>query len=167
MVQVRVAAVALDAAQQHVVLLKPIDELPGEGRLLPIWIGAQEASSILVAVEGAEVPRPLAHDLMRGLLEASGADVTQVEVARIEDGTFFAEVTLSTEQGRRIVDARPSDAVALASRVGAPIWVADAVMDEAGMADNVTDDEDTEKDVAARLDEFRDFLDEVEPDDFR
>ncbi len=165
MVQVRVAAVALDAERQHVVLLKPIDELPGEGRLLPIWIGAQEASSILVAIEGAVVPRPLAHDLMRGMLEASGAEVAQVEVARIVEGTFYAEVSLSTADGPRVVDARPSDAVALASRVGAPIWVADAVMAEAGMPDNVTDGEGEEQ-VGASLDEFRRFLDEVEPEDF-
>ncbi|WP_051369605.1 bifunctional nuclease family protein [Phycicoccus elongatus] len=69
MVQVRAAGVALDQSGQHVILLKPIDELPGEGRILPIWIGAQEATSILIAVEGAATPRPLAHDLMRAMLE--------------------------------------------------------------------------------------------------
>src|SRR6476620_9279286 len=68
MVQVRVAGVALDATQQHVILLKPIDELPGSGQILPIWIGQQEATSILIAIEGAEVPRPLAHDLMRSMI---------------------------------------------------------------------------------------------------
>lgn len=166
MVQVRVAAVALDAERQHVVLLKPIDELPGEGRLLPIWIGAQEATSILVAIEGAPVPRPLAHDLMRGMLEASGVEVSQVEVARLVEGTFYAEVSLATGEGPRVVDARPSDAVALASRVGAPIWVADEVMAEAGMPDNVTNAED-EEEVGESLDEFRRFLDDVDPDDFR
>ena len=139
MVQVRVAGVALDATQQHVILLKPIDEPPGEGQILPIWIGQQEATSILVAIEGAEVPRPLAHDLMRSMLETLGAEVTRVEVSRIDDGTFYAEITLLTQAGERVVDSRPSDAVALASRVGAPIWVADAVMEEAGMADNVTE----------------------------
>src|SRR5690349_1471057 len=85
MVQVRVAGVALDATQQHVILLKPIDELPGSGQILPIWIGQQEATSILVAIEGAEVPRPLAHDLMRSMIETLGAEVTRVEVSRIDD----------------------------------------------------------------------------------
>ncbi len=161
MVQVRVAGVALDAAGQHVILLKPIDDLPGAGRILPIWVGQMEATSILIAIEGASVPRPLAHDLMRELLDATGAAVSRIEVSRLEEGTFYAEVTLSTALGDRVVDARPSDAVALASRVGAPIWVADAVMDDAGMPDILTD-----ADAAERLDEFRRFIDDVEPEDF-
>ncbi len=161
MVQVRVAGVALDASGQHVLLLKPIDAIPGEGMLLPIWIGGLEATSILVAVEKAPVPRPLAHDLMRTLIETLGADVTRVEVTRIDDGTFYAEITLSTALGERVVDARPSDAVALASRVGAGIWVAEAVMEDAGVPDVLT-----ETDSAERLDEFKRFLDDVEPEDF-
>ena len=173
MILVRVAGVALDPTGQHVILLKPMGELAGEGRLLPIWIGAQEATSILVAVEGADVPRPLAHDLMRALLDSVGASVTSVAVTRIDEGTFFAEVTLSTTLGERVVDARPSDAVALASRVDAPIWVADAVMADAGVLDTVTeaetdeDDEDVPDEVAReRLDEFKRFLDDVDPEDF-
>ena len=94
MVQVRAAGVALDQSGQHVILLKPIDELPGEGWILPIWIGAQEATSILIAVEGAATPRPLSHDLMRAMLETLGADVDRVEVTRIDDGTFYAEIGL-------------------------------------------------------------------------
>ncbi|MEV4689244.1 bifunctional nuclease family protein [Microbacterium sp. LWH3-1.2] len=161
MVQVRVAGVALDASGQHVLLLKPVDQIPGDGLVLPIWIGQLEATSILVAVENAEVPRPLAHDLMGLILTALDAAATKVEVTRIEDGTFYAEITLSTALGERVVDARPSDAVALASRVGAPIWVADAVLAEAGVPDVLT-----ETDAAERLDEFKRFLDDVEPEDF-
>jgi len=161
MVQVRVAGVALDAAGQHVILLKPIDDLPGDGTILPIWIGQLEATSILIATQGAPVPRPLAHDLMRGLLAASGSDLSRIEVSRLEGGTFYAEITLTTPQGERVVDARPSDAVALAARAGAPIWVADAVLEEAGMPDILTD-----ADAAERLEEFRRFIDDVEPEDF-
>ena len=161
MVQVRVAGVALDASGQHVLLLKPVDQIPGDGFVLPIWIGQLEATSILVAVENAEVPRPLAHDLMGLILTALDAVAVKVEVTRIEDGTFYAEITLSTALGERIVDARPSDAVALACRVGAPIWVADAVLAEAGVPDVLT-----ETDASERLDEFKRFLDEVEPEDF-
>lgn len=161
MVQVRVAGVALDASGQHVVLLKPIDEIPGDGQVLPIWIGQLEATSILVAIERAPVPRPLAHDLMRSLLGVLEAEVTRVEVTRIDDGTFYAEITLVTASGVKVVDARPSDAVALASRVGAGIWVADAVIAEAGVPDVLT-----EVDAAERLDEFKRFLDDVEPEDF-
>lgn len=161
MVQVRVAGVALDASGQHVLLLKPVDQIPGDGLVLPIWIGQLEATSILVAVENAEVPRPLAHDLMRSMLIALGAEVGRVEVTRIDDGTFFAEILLTTALGDRIIDARPSDAVALASRVGAPMWVADEVMTEAGVPDVLT-----ETDASERLDEFKRFLDDVEPEDF-
>ncbi|MCP2636504.1 bifunctional nuclease family protein [Microbacterium sp. HD4P20] len=161
MVQVRVAGVALDATGQHVLLLKPVDEIPGDGMVLPIWVGQLEATSILVAVEKAPVPRPLAHDLMRSLLETLGAEVTRVEVTRIDQGTFFAEITLTTALGDRIVDARPSDAVALASRVGASMWVAEPVMAEAGVPDVLT-----ETDAAEKLDEFKRFLDDVEPEDF-
>ena len=165
MVQVRVAGVALDATGQHVILLKPMDDMPGAGQVLPIWIGQQEATSILIAIEGAEVPRPLAHDLMRSLLESLGADVERVEVSRIEDGTFYGEITLSSATGSHVVDSRPSDAVALASRVGAPIWVADDVMAEAGMLDTFTDP-DAATDTAESLDEFKRFIDDIEPEDF-
>jgi uncharacterized protein len=163
MVHVRVSGVALDPSRQYVILLKPVDRMPGDGPILPIWIGEQEATAILVAIEGADVPRPLAHDLMRSLLETLGAEVLRVEVTRIEDSTFYAEITLAVADGERVVDARPSDAIALASRVGAPIWVADEVMAEAGIADPVAEEEDAEDRVA----EFQKFLDDVDPDDFR
>jgi bifunctional DNase/RNase len=162
MVQVRVAGVALDSAGQHVILLKPIDELPGEGRILPIWIGAQEASSILIAVEGAVAPRPLAHDLMLSMLQSLDATVQQVAITRLEDGTFYAEVTLETPTGQRTIDARPSDAVALASRASAPVFVADEVLAEAGVPGVVV-----ETDEEASLEEFQRFLEDVDPDDFR
>ncbi len=165
MVQVRVAGVAVDSAGDHVILLKPMDVLPGEGRILPIWIGAQEAASILIAVEGAEAPRPLAHDLMRAMLESLHADVTRVEVTRIEGGTFYAEVTLDAAGRSVILDARPSDAVALASRTGAPVFVADAVLEEAGIADITGDDEGV--DAEENVEEFKRFLEDVDPDDFR
>lgn len=163
MVQVRVAGVAVDAVGDHVILLKPVDALPGEGRVLPIWIGSQEATSILIAVEGAEAPRPLAHDLMRAMLTALDAKVARVEVTRVEDGTFFAEVTLAAD-GVVTLDARPSDAVALATRTGAPIFVADDVLDEAGIVDITAD---AVEDAEENVEEFKRFLENVDPDDFR
>ncbi len=162
MVQVRVAGVALDAAGQHVVLLKPVDAEPGEGSILPIWIGELEATSILIALQGEHPPRPLAHDLLATLLDTLGATLERVEVTRIDDGTFFAELTVTTREGTRHVDCRPSDALALAARTGATVWVADPVMTEAGMADNLV-----ESDSESSLDDFRRFLEEVDPDDFR
>ena len=163
MVQVRVAGIALDEAGQHVLLLKPVEDLPGAGRMLPIWIGSLEATSILIAIEGAETPRPLAHDLIRSILDAADSRLERVEVTRIDDGTFYAELTLMTPAGERIVDARPSDAVAMAARTTAPLWVADEVMEEAGVPDLIADEAEAEQ----SLDEFKKFLNEVDPDDFR
>ncbi|MET0932372.1 MAG: bifunctional nuclease family protein [Mycetocola sp.] len=164
-VQVHIVGVAVDSSAQHLILLKPLDEDDGTGRMLPIWIGPQEATSILIAVEGAHAPRPLSHDLMKTLLEAVGATVERVDVTKIEDGTFYAEISLRTEKGRLVLDSRPSDAIAIAARVDAPIWVNDDVLEEAGIAD------ESEKadpiDEEARLDEFRKFLDDVDPEDFQ
>jgi uncharacterized protein len=89
-------------------------------------------------------------------------------VTRVDGGTFFAEVTVFTPHGVRILDARPSDAIALASRAGAPIWVDDDVLDEAGVDDAsvVVDDEDDDRPEEEKVDEFRRFLDDVEPEDF-
>jgi bifunctional DNase/RNase len=153
----------MDAAQQHVILLKPIDPLEMPGRVLPVWIGAQEATSILVAVQGVTPPRPLAHDLMTRLLDALDGAVDRVEVTRIDDGTFYAEVTVTTPRGTRVIDARPSDAIALAARTDAPVWVADAVLLEAGIDDLDDDDPEDEE----KVDEFRRFLDDIAPEDFQ
>ncbi|WOQ70220.1 bifunctional nuclease family protein [Microbacterium limosum] len=163
MPQVRVAGVALDQTGQHVLLIKPVDELPGAGSVLPIWIGELEATSILVAVQGAVAPRPLAHDLMRSIVDATASRIERVEITRLEEGTYYAEITLETTAGLRVVDARPSDAVALASRVGCPLWVSDAVMEEAGVPDLTADEGSTEESI----DEFKRFLNDVDPEDFR
>jgi hypothetical protein len=163
MPQVRIAGVALDESGQHVLLLKPIDQLPGAGRMLPIWVGALEATSILIAIEGAATPRPLAHDLMKELLTSLEATLERAEVTRIDDGTYYAELTLATPRGIRTVDARPSDAIALAARANAPMWVSDSVMDDAGVPDLMADETEAEESV----DEFKRFLNEVDPDDFR
>ena len=164
MVQVRVLGVALDAAGQHIVLLKPLLVEPGEGRVLPVWIGGQEATSILIAVEGQQAPRPLSHDLITTLFAAVGARVERVDVTRIEEGTFYAELTLSTPSGPQVIDSRPSDAIALALRADAPIWVADDVIDEAGIPAEMVDIADDE---AEKVDEFKRFLDDVDPEDFQ
>ncbi|WP_207454670.1 bifunctional nuclease family protein [Herbiconiux sp. SYSU D00978] len=164
MVQVRVVGVAFDPRSQPLILLKPVDEPLGEGKMLPIWIGPQEATSIVIAVEGAEAPRPLAHDLMKSLLETLGGEVERVEVTRLEEGTFYAEVTVDTRTGRRVLDARPSDAIALASRTGASIWVADDVLDEAGIPD---ESQSAPADDDESVEEFKRFLEEVDPEDFQ
>lgn len=168
MVQVRVLGVALDAAGQHIILLKPLFEEPGEGRVLPIWIGTLEATSILLAVSGEEAPRPLTHDLMKTMLDTLDVEVERVEVTRIEDGTYFAEITLNSLSGRHVLDARPSDSVALVVRTGAPLFVADEMLEEAGIpAEVVEPHPDAPPNDEAKVDEFKRFLEEVDPEDFQ
>lgn len=164
MVQVNVQTMAVDSRGQPVLILKPVSDPPGSGLMLPIWIGVPEATAILVAFEATEAPpRPLAYDLMARLLDASRARVERVEITRIEEGTFYATITLQTPDGAHLIDARPSDSVALAVRVGAPIHVADEVLESAGMPDEESPESDQESEVAA----FQEFIDRVDPEDFR
>ena len=149
---------------QPVVVLKPLAEAPGRGVLLPIWIGHPEATAILLALEGTQPPRPQTHDLMQGLLESLGAYVERVEITRVESGTFFATIIVRAEDRQVAVDARPSDSIALAIRMGAPIFVAEEVLDSAAVPDDLTTpEEDEETQLAA----FREFLDAVDPEDFQ
>lgn len=171
MVPVRVLGLAVDAALQPVVLLTPLDTGDGPRVVVPIWIGAQEAASIQIAVSGEEPARPLSHDLMQRLLERVGARVDRVDVTRIHEGTYYAELGLTTRDGRSTLDCRPSDAIALASRVGAPMFVAEAVLTEAGVAQeeesDADDDDGSDEESEEKVAEFRRFLDDVAPEDFQ
>lgn len=164
MILVRIASLAMDPnTTQPVIVLKPLVEAPGHGRLLPIWIGHPEATAILLSLEGAQPPRPLSHDLMKSLLEALNAYVERVEITRVESGTFFATIVVRAEERIITVDARPSDSIALAIRMGAPIFVDEDVFDAASVPDELGVVEDEE----AQLAEFREFLDAVDPEDFQ
>lgn len=167
MVHVRIASLAVDPrGNQPVIVLKPLDEEPGQGSLLPIWIGHPEATAILLAIEGVETPRPMTHDLLREVIDALDAYVERVEITRVEDGTFYAAIVLRGEERTRIVDARPSDSIALAVRAGAPILVAEEVMASAAVPDeSVEDDEDLDEE--SQVEAFRAFLEAVDPEDFQ
>ena len=102
-------------------------------RRLPIIIGAFEAQAIALELEKIQPPRPMTHDLLRTVFEVVGADVLYVVINELRDGTFFAKVRFSLDGDEQELDSRPSDAVALAVRVEAPIYVAPAVLDEAGI----------------------------------
>lgn len=161
MVHVRIASLALDPrSNQPVLVLKPLEDEPGHGRLLPIWIGHPEATAILLAIEGVDMPRPMTHDLLGSVVETLGYYVDKVEITRVDEGTFFAAIFLRGEDVMRVVDARPSDSIALAIRVGAPIFVAEEVLNTAAVADEPTDEE-------AEVEEFRRFLENVDPEDFQ
>ena len=115
---------------QRVVLLK---EKMAE-RYLPIWIGPTEADAIAVKLQGVSVPRPLTHDLLGSVIEALGARADSIVLDDLKNDTFYAKIILLRADGRQMeVDSRPSDALALALRVGAPIYVEEVVLDEAGI----------------------------------
>lgn len=163
MIQVEMTSIAVDTRGLPVVLLKPSVPHPELRVILPIWIGGQEATAIMIAVQGAEMERPMSYDLMARLIDAMHATVSQVAVTRLEGGTFFAEVTLQSPTGTRVIDARPSDSIALATRVQAPIFVAEEVLRDAGIPEQQITDLDEE----AQVEEFNEFLASVDPDDFR
>lgn len=134
----------------------------GDDRLLPIWIGAAEATAIAFAQQGVEPPRPLTHDLMRDLLAGAGVEVESVTITDLEDGVFFASIALSNGTS---VSARPSDAIALALRVAAPIFGADEVFESAAI--ELPDDEASEgEEPEDQVEKFREFLDTISPEDF-
>ena len=148
-------------ANAPVVLLR---EQVGEQRVLPIYIGPEEAKAIALALEGVIPPRPLTHDLLRDVLGALDVSVVRIAVTALEDRTFFAELELRVD-GRTVrVSARPSDAIALAVRVDAPIFAAEDVLDEAA-APQEDDGEDREEQEEI-VEEFREFIDQVNPEDF-
>lgn len=138
-------------SNQPLVLLR---EVTGE-RYLPIWIGAVEATAIAFAQQGVVPPRPLTHDLLKDILEATGNELAEVRIVDVKDNVFFA--TLAFASGVE-VSARPSDAIALALRMGTTIVCSDEVLAEAGVAVPAEQEDEVER--------FREFLDQVTPDDF-
>ena len=131
--------------------------------LLPIWIGPNEAAAIAMALQGVTPPRPLTHDLFVATLEVLGQPLHSVRITRLQDGVFYGELVIG-EHGGTVVDARPSDAIALALRAGAPVLVADEVLVEAGVP--VEDDQQVTEQTE-EVQRFREFLDSVEPQDFQ
>jgi uncharacterized protein len=141
-------------SNQPIVLLKEVD---GD-RYLPIWIGAVEATAIAFALQGIQTPRPMTHDLMRDILEETNVSVEAVTISELVDQTFYAEIRMSSSSGAIEVSSRPSDAIALAVRLGTPIYGAEDVLEAAGI--ELKDDEEVE------VEKFREFLDQVTPEDF-
>ena len=138
-------------------------EQEGRHRLLPIMIGSPEASAIHNALEGIVPQRPLTHDLLVNVFAALGAELESVVVTEVRDHTFYAELHLRTDGGPKVVSSRPSDALALAVRTGTPIYANETLLDEAALD---APGELGEQEEEAILDEFRDFLEEINPEDF-
>jgi bifunctional DNase/RNase len=161
--QVDVVGVRLELpSNQPVLILR--DQLAA--RYLPLWIGTAEATAISLALDGVIPARPLTHDLLASTITQLGGQVTSVSVSELIEGTFYATINFLNHDS---ISARPSDAVALAVRNDIPVFVAQEVMDFAGM--DLADEDDlaveTDEELSeAALDEFRAFLDDIQPEDF-
>lgn len=131
-------------------------------RLLPIYIGSPEASSIHYALEGIAPPRPLTHDLFVGVLGELGTELERVVITEVRDHTYYAQLHLVTGGQPRVIDCRPSDAIALAVRTGSPIFADDDLLDEVGQRPEPAAEDEAEE----IIDEFKDFIESVSPDDF-
>ena len=144
-----------------IVLLREMSE---SARLLPIFIGAPEATAIAIALDGVTTPRPMTHDLLRNVLEELSADVERVVVTELRDKTFFAELHLLRDGGRIVLSSRPSDAIALAARTGTPIFAEEAVIQEAGYTNGVS--VAGQRQAEEVVEQFKEFIDSVSPEDF-
>ena len=143
--------------KQPIVLLKTVES----NKFLPIWIGHPEAASILMKLQGAGTPRPMTHDLLNDILGELEVKCTSVSVTELRENTFFASITLQIGGRELEIDSRPSDAIALAVRCGAPIFAAEDVIAESAI--EFEHDVEESEDV---VEKFKEFLDEVSPEDF-
>ncbi len=143
--------------KQPIVLLKTADG----NKFLPIWIGHPEAAAILMKLQGAATPRPMTHDLFTEILGQLEARVVRIAVTELRENTFYAMITVAVDGTELEIDSRPSDAIALAVRSGAPIFAAEAVIEESAIE---FEHEDVNEEEV--VEEFKKFLDEVKPDDF-
>lgn len=167
-IHVRIASLSVDSASnQPVIILRPIEESEEPVRLLPIWIGHAEATAILLALQGVEPPRPMTHDLLKNVVESLDTVVTRVEITRVEEGTFYAAIVLRGEERTLAIDARPSDSIALAIRTGSPVFVAEEVFDQAAVIEIEEVEDETAEEAEAEVEQFREFLDHVDPSDFQ
>ncbi len=168
MVEVILRAVRVDVGSSTPLLL--LEELGGD-RVLPIFIGAPEATAIAYALQGITTPRPMSHDLLGHVITALGGRLFAVEITSLEDNTYFAHLRILRDGAEIVVSSRPSDAVALALRVKAPILVSDELMAEQGRVMHLDDvdegdalvEESSEAELVAEL---REFLDTIRPEDF-
>ncbi len=169
MQQMDIYGVSFDlVGKQPIVLLKTQDG----NKFLPIWIGHSEAAAILMRIQGANTPRPMTHDLLSEVLGQLDAEVIRVAVTELRDNTFFAVITVQQNGSEIEIDSRPSDAIALAVRAEAPIFVADEVIEESaiefeGEEGEAPDISQMSPEQQAELrQEFREFLENVTPDQF-
>ncbi len=159
MVEVSIDSVRISLMSQHRIVVLKDTESP---RFLPIWIGPFEADAITIELQGVEVARPLTHDLLKAVIDKLGAEVERVAITDLRNDTFYAQITLRVNGRRMEVDSRPSDAIALAVRTHVPVYVDEAVMDQAAIAPE-SDMEggeapETRRETTDTPDAFKEFL---------
>ncbi|MDZ7676390.1 MAG: bifunctional nuclease family protein [Acidimicrobiales bacterium] len=164
-VEMELVGVRVDMPSNTPVLL--LREQEGDRRLLAIMIGGPEAQAIAFALDGVETRRPMTHDLITTLIDELGAHIDHIIISALRDDIFYADLVLSTEEDTRVVSARPSDAMAIAVRVGTPVYAEEAVLAEVGyIEEDEDDDEDDDRNPEEVVEEFREFIDQVNPEDF-
>ncbi len=157
--EMKVAGITVDPfTNTPIIILKDLEEQD----VLPIWIGLLEASSIATALENVQTPRPMTHDLLKTVLERLDAKVAKIEVNDLKDNTYFAVIHLEVGKKRFVIDARPSDAIALALRVGAAIFVEESVIKRSAKVE-LSKKEDK---VVVDTTEWEEILENLSPDDF-
>lgn len=165
MIEVNIDSIRVSLmTQQRVVILKDMES----DRYLPIWIGPCEAESITIELQGVEVARPLTHDLLKNVIHELRAAIRSVQVNDLRNETFYARVVLSVDGRQLDIDARPSDAIALAVRAKVPIYVAEKVMDAASITpeeDMAVEGADTAGDAKLSQSPFGDLIDKLDLDD--
>ncbi len=165
MVEMHLAAVRVELPTNTPILL--LQEADGARRTLPIYIGAAEATAIAYALQGVQTARPMTHDLMRDLLEELGASLDSVVITELRDSTFYAELRLTLGGRQHAVSSRPSDAIALAVRLGTTIYADDALIDAEGVVLAADAEEDAEPPEAEELvEQFSEFIKTIRPEDF-
>lgn len=162
MVELELVGVRVEVPANTPLLL--LREAEDRQRLVPIYIGNAEATAIHYAIEGLQPPRPLTHDLFVQTLQALDVELQHVVITEVRDHTYFAELHLRRADGEvTVVSSRTSDAVALAVRCGVDIFASDELVDEVGQEPAAAAEEDQAEEI---IDEFRDFIDHVNPEDF-
>ena len=159
-VEMKVRGLALDPLSNMPIIILRDEE---DKRSLPIWVGIFEANAIALELEKISTPRPMTHDLIKNILESLDARVAKVVVSDLKDNTFFAVIHLQIGESEITVDSRPSDAIALALRVAAPIFVDEEVVRKAKTVEVTKDAEGVKTDDPERL---REWLENIKPEDF-
>jgi bifunctional DNase/RNase len=167
MVEMQLHAVRVELPTNNPVVL--LQEVGGARRTLPIFIGPPEATAIAFALQGVTTQRPMTHDLLRDILVALGVTVERVVITELRDGTFYAELHLRNGGRTEVISSRPSDAIALAARMGSPIFCDDDLLDAEGMVlptDDGADEAEDDGDPEEIVDQFKHFIDNIRPEDF-